>query len=74
VKTTIEDHQFDCSRCGEVTFRVQVNHHEVDELRQPLSSSIDKVLNRGGCQAAAEGAVTHHGLSEHCPLYAKTGI
>ena len=69
--TSLKEKQFECSRCGSVTFRQRVLHHETEGIQ--AEDVVDETVSRGACLAGKEGARTHHSLLEACPIYSEFG-
>jgi hypothetical protein len=72
-KTVIKSKQFDCPKCNRnVTFRYREIYHFADEFVEPVDKSIDRILDYGRCQIAAEAKIPNHpihGEIQDCPIY-----
>lgn len=72
-KTVVKDKQFACDKCNRnVTFRYVENQYFADEFDEPIDKSVDRVLDYGQCQVAAEANIPKHPIyseMQECPVY-----
>jgi hypothetical protein len=63
--------EFDCPKCGLVTFTIRETPMFADGVREPVSMSFDGIDDYGQCQLAAKAVNPRrpmHGEIKDCPI------
>ncbi len=69
-RTTTETRQFNCERCGPVTWRLAIAIHDSNEIPD-IARTVERVLDHGTCEAARQAKVPGYPVvsdMEKCPV------